>query len=130
MMQTESVIRGHVKRLIKSMEEVLFSPIFIDKNHNIIDGQHRFSALKEIGGKIIFCVLKNVGLEQVTRYNINSKTWGDDDFMHMYVDLGYSEYKKYKEFKEKYKINHTSCKSLLGGFIRKTTKRQRWQAGR
>lgn len=113
-----SVLPGHVKRLVKSMgEELLFSPIFVDKDFHIVDGQHRFNALREIGSVIIFCIIKNVGLPQVTRYNMNAKNWNDDDFLNMYVELDYREYKTYKFFKEKYKLSHTSCKALLGGLV-------------
>lgn len=113
-----SVIGGHVKRLIKSMnEELLFSPIFVDKDLRIVDGQHRFNALREIGEILIYCIIHKVGLKQVTRYNINAKNWNDDDFLSMYVNLDYKEYKTYLIFKEKYQLSHSSCKSLLGGGV-------------
>jgi hypothetical protein len=115
------VMRGHVNRLIKSMEEeILFSPIFVDKDLRIVDGQHRFEAFKDVGARIIYCVLDGVGLKQVTRYNINTKNWNDDDFLKMYVELDYPEYKTYLIFKEKYGLSHSVCKGLLGGFVTTT----------
>lgn len=106
----------HLKRLIKSIEErPLFSPIIVNENHQVIDGQHRLEAFKALKLPINYIVINGYGLREVQILNANSKTWNADDFMHGYCDLGYKDYITYKEFKEHYNFDHNSCMTLLAG---------------
>jgi hypothetical protein len=108
----------HVKRLsISFQERYLFSPIIINENHQIIDGQHRFEAAKKLGLPINFFVIKGYGLPEIQILNANSKNWNADDFLQGYCDLGIREYLKYKEFKETYGYGHNECMAMLSGSV-------------
>ena len=104
----------HLKRLIKSMEKsALFSPIIVNENHEVIDGQHRLEALKSLKLPVHYIVIRGYGLREVQILNANSKTWNADDFMNGYCDLGFKDYITYKEFKDNYGFDHNSCMTLL-----------------
>lgn len=106
----------HLNRLKKSMEEnYLFTVIIVNEKYEIIDGQHRFQVIKELGLPLHYLVCKGYGLREVHILNQNSKTWNSDDYMEGYCRLGYKDYLIYKEFKNKYKIGHLECLSLLSG---------------
>lgn len=106
----------HINRLEQSIKErYLFTVIIVNEKYEIIDGQHRFQVLSKLGLPIHYVVCEGYGLSEVHRMNTNSKNWSADDYMNAYVDLGYEEYVKYKQFKQKYKLTHSETRALLNG---------------
>ena len=56
------IMENNVKDIIKKIEKNEYDtafPIVVNKNMEIIDGQHRFEALKRLGLPIIFCFSSN-----------------------------------------------------------------------
>lgn len=104
----------HINRLKKSMaQNYLFTVIIVNEKYEIIDGQHRFHVIEELNLPLNYIVCKGYGLQEVHTLNANSKTWNADDYLEGYCNLGYADYIKYKQFKEKYKIGHNECMFLL-----------------
>lgn len=109
-----SINKQHVNRLIESMQEqYLVSPIIVNNKYEIIDGQHRFEAVKELGLPLLYIMVKNYGLEEVQRFNSNQKNFSYEDFANGYIDLGNEDYKILKEFREKYKLDWGVSIALL-----------------
>ena len=52
----------HVERLVKSIEEngFLKMPIIVNKNYEVIDGQHRLEAAKKSKSMVYYIIEKNV----------------------------------------------------------------------
>lgn len=89
----------HVERLKTSFQKnYLMSPIIVNQNYEIIDGQHRFNAAKVLGLPINFIVINGYGLREVQTLNTNMKNWKKEDYLHAYCDLGYEEYLKMRQF--------------------------------
>lgn len=106
----------HLKRLRLSMSEnYLFTIIIVNDRYEIIDGQHRFEIIKELGLPLHYVICSGYGLKQVHILNQNSKTWNSDDYLEGYCDLGYDDYIRYRNFKEKYQLGHNEAMSLLLG---------------
>lgn len=65
-------------------------PIIVDKNHAIIDGQHRFEACKEMGAPIYYIVDKNkdVDWKDVHRVNIAGVKHSLNDKVTMLLKCG------------------------------------------
>ena len=104
------------KRILRSMRDnYLFTVIIVNENYEIIDGQHRFECIKELGLTMNYIICENYGLREVQVLNANSKDWTLEDYMESYCDLGYPEYIKYKAFRDKYKISQSSAIVLLSG---------------
>ncbi len=94
-----NINRLHVERLKKSMkEEYLISPIIVNEHYEIIDGQHRFTAIKELGKKLYYIICEKYRLPQVQRLNKINVTWRKSDFLDGYVSLGKKEYIRTKQF--------------------------------
>jgi hypothetical protein len=107
---------SHIQKLIKSMEEIyIISPIIINSDLCIIDGQHRFESAKELGLPIRYIIDKNADLRAVQLLNAKSKDWSPNDYMESYIKLGNQEYIEYKKFLKRYKFTHQVCQSLLCG---------------
>lgn len=64
----------NLAKIKKSMEEnFLISPILVNEHLEIIDGQHRLQAVKELGFPVYYFVNKGYGLKEVQALNSNGK---------------------------------------------------------
>lgn len=89
----------HVKRLSNSFQKrYLFSPILINEKWQIIDGQHRFLAAKDLGLPINYITVEGYGLNEVQILNTNSANWKKEDYLKAYCDLGSKPYLEMKQF--------------------------------
>lgn len=106
----------HLNRLKKSMKEkYLVCPIIVNKHNEIIDGQHRYEAVKELKLPLFYIVVPNYGLEEVQRFNSNQKNFSFEDFLQGYCDLNNEDYIITREFKDRYKLNWDVTLTLLRG---------------
>lgn len=106
----------HLKRLKASMQShYLFSPIIVNEEYEVIDGQHRLHCAQELGLPVYYIICEGYGLREVQVLNASSKNWNADDYMQGYCDLGYKDYEVYKEFREKYGFGHRETQALLEG---------------
>lgn len=109
-----NINRAHYNKLKKSIkEESLIVPIIINEKYEIIDGQNRFEAWKELNLPIPFIINRGYGLAQVQRLNSNIKNWTTKDYADCYSTLGNKHYTTYKEFKAKYDLGDYESIALL-----------------
>jgi len=95
----------NLKRIIESMRvNPLFSPIMVNEKLEIIDGQHRFLASKELGLPFYYIVVNGYSINEVHILNTNSSNWKRLDYLQGYVDLGLRPYIKFKEFMDMFPI--------------------------
>lgn len=93
----------HVEKLKLSFaRKYLLSPIIVNENFEIIDGQHRFMAAKELKLPVWYIAVGGYSLMDIQIYNTNASNWKKKDFLNMYVDLGKPAYIKFKEFMDTY----------------------------
>lgn len=102
----------NVEKIKKSMsEKQLIVAAVVNEDMQIIDGQHRHEACKQLNLPFYYYIVEGYTLPDVQRMNTNMKNWSLPDFMDTYLDLykaGHSEYKGYKElslFMEHYSIS-------------------------
>lgn len=103
------------RRIKQSMrEEQLVSIITVNERFEIIDGQHRYEACKELGLPVYYIVCKGYGLSEVQVLNTNMTNWTKKEYLNAYCDLGYPEYLKFREFMKSYPdFTIMSCCALL-----------------
>jgi len=83
------------RKIIESMkEEQLVIPILVNENFEIIDGQHRFTACKELGLPVYFYIVSGYKLDEVKRANTASSNWSNSDYLDMYIKNDVEIYKK------------------------------------
>lgn len=98
--------KANYAKIVKSMkEEQLIIPIVVNERYEIIDGQHRYTACKDLGKPIYFYMVRGYGLEQVKRANIASSNWKKENYLDMFVAEGNKTYKEFEEIKERYDLN-------------------------
>ena len=104
----------HLSRLIDSMkEEHLISPIIVNQDYQVIDGQHRLRACKELNLPVHYIVQNGYNLTHIQRYNQNSKDWKMIDFISGYAELGNKDYQYLINFYEETDLTISSCVTLL-----------------
>lgn len=93
----------HVKKLGESIfarNMLDLEPILVNQKMEIIDGQHRLMAAKQLGIEIYYKIDNNMNPEDIIRLNI-AKNWGQSDYLNFYCQQGYTHYLKLKEFMDK-----------------------------
>ena len=99
----EEINTAHVRRIadsIKSRNLLHMRPIIVNSKMEVIDGQHRLLAAKMLGVDIYYKVEPSLGIEDMLAMNC-SKTWGLQDYVNFFVQNGYQEYMKLREFAKK-----------------------------
>lgn len=111
----------HVNALIASFRERdVPNAILCNDKMEIIDGQNRFLARKELGLPILFYCIDNLDIYDVAFLNSYGKNWGARDYVDMWASLGKEEYIKIKKFCKLYPdFSLTSCIYLLNGSLSK-----------
>lgn len=104
-------VPGHVANLKKAFEEVgnltKVQPILVNERYEIIDGQHRFQAARELQEPIFFTMLPGLRIENARHMNILHRTWNLDDFGASYAAAGNEDYIVYNMLKEDYGVNNS-----------------------
>lgn len=115
--------QAHVKKLINSIKSknlLDLRPIDVNSDFEIIDGQHRLLAAKELGLEIYYNVKNDLKSEDIIRMNI-AKPWTNKDYLNFYVKHDNEEYKKFQQFMLKNKIDFKIAYSILCGSGQQTT---------
>ena len=98
--------KSNYAKIVKSMkEEQLIIPIVVNEKYEIIDGQHRYTACKDLGKPVYFYMVRGYGLNQVKRANIASSNWKKENYLDMFVAENNEVYKEFEEIKERYDLN-------------------------
>jgi hypothetical protein len=105
----------HVKRLTDSLRKygMKCNPILVNEKLQVIDGQHRLLAAKEVQSEVYFIIIPGSNLTDVHTLNLNQKNWSRKDFMEGYANMGVIPYIKLRDFVKKnddYSFN--DCVSL------------------
>lgn len=91
-----------IKRSIGKVGYIM-SPIIVNEKYEIIDGQGRLSALKDLGLPVDYIIVPNIGLEECQQMNINQSNWTLIDFIKSYADGGNPSYEYLFKLYCKYK---------------------------
>lgn len=109
------VDQNHLKSLVKSMSMAhLVIPILCNEHMEIIEGQHRYFAAKQLNFPIYYYIIPGYGLKEVKILNTIVKKWAPKDFIKSNCDMGMEDYLQLKEFMEEFpQFPIGSCQILL-----------------
>lgn len=92
-----------VERLKDSFKKkYLFSPIQVNQNMQILDGQHRFTAAVDLELPIRYFITEGYSIEDAHILNTNGTNWNMADFARSYASSGNSEYAYLIDFMDRY----------------------------
>lgn len=118
MKRNRAINEGLVNRLMKSINEIGFidaRPILVNRDHIIIDGQHRFEACKRLKLPIIF-EYSNVDMNKaMISLNTNQQIWRLHEYIQSWANDGRRCYIEILEFEEKNKFGISNSITICFG---------------
>lgn len=98
------VHRPTVNRIKRSIEQrgnlSQASPINVNERFEVIDGQHRLTALAELNLPVFFTVVPGLSIEDARQMNLLHKRWGSEDFLKTYAVEGRLPYIEFQKLKD------------------------------
>lgn len=95
-----------VKRLKKSFEEkgnlMQVSPILVNERYEVIDGQHRLTAARELGVPVYFTIVPGIGINEARQMNLLHHRWDSEAFLKTYSAEGRRPYIEFSKLKFDY----------------------------
>lgn len=93
-----------VEKIKKSILKVgyITSPILVNQNMEIIDGQGRFEALKQLQLPVEYIVQNDIGIKECIAMNVYQTNWKVQDYIKSYADKGMKSYVYIYNLMEKY----------------------------
>lgn len=104
----------YIKSLISDKNRLHEFPIIVTKNFEVIDGQHRLQAAKELCLPVFYKIGKNLVEEDIITYNSTSKVWSMEDYFNYWILKEKEVYLKLREFMDKYNITIGPAIKILG----------------
>lgn len=86
------------QQIIQSIKKIgwVSCPIIVNENMEIIDGQSRYFALKELAMPVEYIVIDGLRLKDCRALNTYNKSWGRQDFIYSYATEGNENYIRVK----------------------------------
>lgn len=114
--------RPRVRKIISSIEKVgyIMNPIIVNERMEVIDGQGRLEALKELQLPVYYLVAPKAGITECVSMNINQEKWSALDYIKSYAERGNPDYILLKEAFDEYypDIPQDAIKAALAGLLR------------
>lgn len=103
-----NVSRSHVnelKRLIQKNGNLTEKfPIKVNPNGDILDGQHRLQALKELKQPVTYEVVRDADINTVRAINLGNRNWTWKDMAESHYKLGNEEYGWFLQYVSDYDL--------------------------
>lgn len=103
-----------VEKIKKSILKVgyITSPILVNQNMEIIDGQGRFEALKQLQLPVEYIVQSDIGIKECIAMNVYQTNWKIQDYIKSYADKGVKSYIYLNNLMEKYSKNNINIAQI------------------
>lgn len=98
------VLAPRVNAIKSSIERIGYctNPILVNENFEVIDGQGRLEALKELGMPVLYIIEEGLTIEDCMGMNIGMKNWTLNDHIESYKSQGYQSYVNLVETTDKF----------------------------
>ena len=95
---------GRVKRIKESIGKVGYikNPIIVNEKFEVVDGQGRLEAFKQLKLPVEFIIAEGIGIEECRSMNIYQTNWNIKDYINSYANLGNDAYVYLKDLIKRY----------------------------
>ena len=107
---------ANVAKIKNSMEVYGFMdgrPILCTRAGEVIDGQHRLEAAKELNIEVVYEFVEDGATEKMIVLNATQTNWALNDYINSYANQNIDCYRKLLKFQEKYKFSMSNSISLF-----------------
>lgn len=113
----------HLVKLTDSFKtKQLPIPIVVNKNMEILEGQHRFLVCKTEGLPVYYIKIEDCSINDAILINTISKKWTMEDYLNHYCSLGYEHYINLKNFMEITGLNCNCARLFADSYDGKASK--------
>ena len=93
-----------VKKIVESIKKIgyMFNPIMVNEKMEIIDGQNRLEAAKQLRLPVYYYVQKGVGVKEAIEMNLGRTNWKPLDYVKSYAEQGRKSYQMLVELLDAY----------------------------
>lgn len=95
------------RELIEQAEEGIISPIIVNENLMVIDGQHRLKASEKVGATVEYIIKEGLNEHDIVRMNTVQKPWSLANHIEAWANQGKDEYIKLLNLLNNYYGNTT-----------------------
>jgi hypothetical protein len=111
--ENRAINSTHVDRLVKSItQKDAKIPIIVDRDFNILEGQHRYEAYKKLSMPIHYVIRTTITMQDIRVMNSSTQKWKLTDFLLSYQKAGNEEYKYLEWFHRTYKFGIRECLAM------------------
>ena len=84
------------KNIRKSIEKIglIPSPIIVNEHMEVIDGQGRLEAIKQLGLPVFYIIVPGLTLVDCVAMNVNTTPWTLIDYIASYAETGHEDYSR------------------------------------
>lgn len=94
------------------------NPIIVNENMEIIDGQGRCEALRELSLPVEYRIVEGLGITECRAMNLKPTSWSIGDFIKSYAEYGNENYIRLKNIADKYGIGYSLPFALSKSIIK------------
>lgn len=96
----------HIQDLVAAIEEQgnisRISPVIVNEDMEVIDGQHRVLALQQLELPVYYLVINGANINTVRQMNNLQRAWSAKDFAQSYALAGNKNYQRFMKMAEDY----------------------------
>lgn len=97
------VSKARIRKIMESIADgYVLNPIVVNENKEIIDGQGRLEAERELGLPVHYVIVEGAGLDDCVRMNISGTNWTTEDYVNSYAEQGIWEYVQLLDLKDEF----------------------------
>ena len=107
---------NHVATLqnkIAANDKTHLNPIIVNSDMEIVDGQHRFHALKKLNKTVHYIIDENFNKSDLIEFNVNQRNWTSDNYLDYYERNGNMWYKEFRGFRDRFNLKFTHALRLF-----------------
>lgn len=106
MVGNRAIKDDRVNKIVESINNVgyVLSPILVNENMEVIDGQGRLSALERLKMPVHYMIQRGVGIEECRQMNIHQSNWTNYDYVASYAIRGDENYRRLQSLLDTYDV--------------------------
>lgn len=113
------VVQGHINNLKIAMQEhgnlTQVQPIVVNEKGDVIDGQNRLIACKELGIPVYYSVVEGLDINDARQMNILHRNWTNIDYAKSYATQGNQNYIRFLSLVEDYSAGYSNILMFIYG---------------
>lgn len=92
-------------------------PIVVNEKMQVLDGQHRLQALKELGEPVVYEIREGLSIDDVRNINTTHKNWSWRDYAISFSDLGNENYTRLLNLYNYFGYGYSVLMAFAGGTV-------------